>query len=127
MNRWSIVAVVAAGLMFAHSGLHAEETEAEPEDPELEIETEAEPDEDEDIRVEEVTVYEVQVRGLPSGGRAWLATRPIRNLDNVRLQNIDMNRSRLVIRVSGELDMDTLEQALQESGLMMVYITERGS
>ncbi len=74
---------------------------------------------------ENETVYEIQVRGLPPAGRAWPQTRPVQALPDVVLQNIDMDRSMLVVRVSGSLDRDALEQALTESGLMMVYLRER--
>lgn len=76
---------------------------------------------------ENATVYEVQVRGLPQAGRAWTRTRPVQALPGVVLQNIDMDRSMLVIRVSEGLDRDDLEQALADSGLILVYLRERGS
>ena len=72
------------------------------------------------------TVYEVQVRGLPPAGRAWAATRPVQDLPRVTLQNIVMDTSTLVIRVRGRLNRDALERALADSGLTLVYISERG-
>lgn len=73
------------------------------------------------------TVYELQVRNLPPGGRAWSAIQPVQDLPDVSVQNINMDASRVIIRVSGELDRRALEQALEGANLLLVYITERDS
>lgn len=73
------------------------------------------------------TVYELQVRNLPPAGRAWRAIRPVEDMQNVRVLDIDMDTSRVVIRATGELDRRAIKQALEQSGLLLVYITERES
>ncbi|MCP1676134.1 hypothetical protein J2T57_003293 [Natronocella acetinitrilica] len=71
------------------------------------------------------TVYEVHVRGLPPAGRAWTQTRPVQDLPRITLQNIDMDRSVLVVRSRGLFSRSALERAVEESGLQLLYIEER--
>lgn len=82
----------------------------------------ASPDEAE---VEERT-FEIVVRGLPSGfGPAWKRIQPMADIDGLNLQSVDADRNRIVVRSGEQPSRSAITEALQNSGISVVYITER--
>ncbi|SEO54938.1 hypothetical protein [Aquisalimonas asiatica] len=83
------------------------------------------PDASPEQELEERT-FEIVVRGLPSGfGPAWKGVQPIADIDGLSLQSVDADRNRIVVRGGEQPSRSALTEALENSGISVVYITER--
>ncbi|WP_290651523.1 hypothetical protein [Aquisalimonas sp.] len=72
-------------------------------------------------------VYELVVRGMPSGiGRAWNAAGGLRDIDNLEILSVIPDRNRIAVRSDEQPERAAIADALQDSGMTLVYIEERG-
>ncbi|MFV8833702.1 hypothetical protein [Aquisalimonas sp.] len=83
------------------------------------------PDASPEEELEERT-FEIVVRGLPSGfGPAWKRIQPLADIDGLSLQSVDADGNRIVVRSGEQPSRTAIADALENSGISVVYVTER--